>query len=162
MLDSLIGNAFSVIVGKLFAGETSTKEAEALLRLLTLELKHNIALIDTLHSDGPQWSDGAARVAGALQCDVLNMVFLPEARYQKLRANIAGLKLPGDENEGETAADTGDKLESLWVRVRTVKTLGQQGQVQAGQREIRLLQRLINLRNAMWLVLGVIRTSDVD
>jgi hypothetical protein len=162
MLDGVFGNAFAAILGRLFAGETSRKEARALLRLLTLELKHNVSLIDTLHGDGPQWSDGAAKVAGALQCDVLNMVFLPEARYQKLRANIARLKLPGDENESETTADTGDKLESLWVRIRTVKALGHQGQLQAGQREIRLLQRLTNLRNAMLLVVEVIRTSDID
>jgi hypothetical protein len=165
MLEGFFTNLVSGVFGKVLDGLDNKREARALLRLLTLELKHNVALIDTLKADGPQWSEGAAAVARALQGEVLNMVFLPHDRYQKLRANIAALPLPEDEDEGGEPArtqTTDDKLESLWVRLRTVQVLGQQGSLHPGQKDLRLLQRLMNLRAAMQMVIGVVKRAESE
>ncbi len=78
---------------------------------------------------------------------------------------IAALPLPEDEDEGGAPArpqTTDDKLESLWVRLRTVQVLGQQGSLHPGQKELRLLQRLTNLRNAMQMVIGVVKGAESE
>jgi hypothetical protein len=165
MLEGFFTNLVSGVFGKVLDGLDNKREARALLRLLTLELKHNVALIDTLKADGPQWSEGAAAVARALQGDVLNMAFLPSKHYKDVHAAIAALPLPEDEDDGGAPArtqTTDGKLESLWVRLRTVQVLGQQGSLHPGQKDLRLLQRLTNLRAAMQLVIGVVKRADAE
>jgi hypothetical protein len=48
------------------------------------------------------------------------------------------------------------------VRLRTVQALGQQGQLQPGQKELRLLQRLMNLRAAMLMVVDVVERAEAE
>jgi hypothetical protein len=164
MFDGIVSKAFEQLLSKVLGGRESRREARALLRLFALELRHNIAMIDTLRGDAddPQWSEGAIAVAKSLQNEALSMVFLPQDKYRKLHAAIARLKLPEDgDGVRESAQAT---LESLWVRVRNVQALGRIGGAAPplGMRDIRLRQRLLNLRDAMLLVLPVVIETEVD
>ena len=68
-----------------------------------------------------------------------------------------------DEGSAPVRAQTADdKLQRLWVRLRTVQALGRQGQLQPGQKELRLLQRLMNLRAAMLMVVGVVERAEAE
>jgi hypothetical protein len=43
-----------------------------------------------------------------------------------------------------------------------VQALGQQGHLHPGQKELRLLQRLTNLRAAMQMVIGVVKRAEFE
>jgi hypothetical protein len=91
---------------------------------------------------------------------VLNLVFLPAEPYRSLRESLEGLTLPSPADEGESEAAAGQALRSLWVRVRSVQSLGQLEALPAGMKDIRLLLRLRNLRDSMRLVLGAMKPTD--
>jgi hypothetical protein len=161
MLDGFFTNILTSLFGRASDKRERKQQARALSNLLRLELDFNTALIDTLRMEGAgQWTAGGAAVARSLQADVLNMVFLPEEANRMLRHSLAGLPMPAPADEGEAEAVVGDALRSLWVRVRAVQALGNLGTLPDGMKDIRLLQRLRNLRDTMRLVVGAMKADE--
>lgn len=160
MLDGFFSNVLSSLVTKLLSGTAKKREARALIDLLALELRHNIALIDTLRLEEgqAQWTAAAAAIASRIRADVLNMVFLPHESNQAFRKQVRDLPLPEEDDSGQRPF-AGDALESLWVRIRTVQALGGMGTAPEGMKDIRLRQRLTNLRDTMIVVVQSIHSS---
>ncbi|HVJ17733.1 MAG TPA: hypothetical protein VM686_20065 [Polyangiaceae bacterium] len=144
--------AFASVFGGLYERyrqwTDARNDAEALTKLVCLELRRNLALLDALRiDDAPEDSAAFLEASKLLETEVLEQIFLPGKGSARLRER---LDEPQDDNDDE--ADDGDAvpmtnhLMRLYVRIIAIQKLSALPQDAPGLRKIQYGRRLRHIR----------------
>jgi len=122
-------------------------DAEALTKLVCLELRRNLALLDALRiDDAPEDSEAFLEASKLLETEVLEQIFLPGKGSAKLRESLDGQDKDDDEDDDGDSVPMTNHLMRLYVRIIAVQKLAALPQGAQGLRKIRYGQRLRHIR----------------
>ncbi len=146
--------AFASVVGGLYERYRqwvdARNDAEALTKLVCLELRRNLALLDALRiDDAPEDSAAFLEASKLLETEVLEQIFLPGKGSARLRERLDG---SNEEDDADDEADDGDSvpmtnhLMRLYVRIIAIQKLAAIPQDAPGLRKIQYGRRLRHIR----------------
>ncbi len=122
-------------------------DAEALEKLLCLELRRNLALLDALRlDDAPQDSAAFLETAKLLETEVLEQVFLPGKGSLRLRQRLDERELENEQDDDGDSVPMTNFLMRLYVRIIAIQKVAALPQDAQGLRKIRYGTRLCNIR----------------
>jgi hypothetical protein len=122
------------------------QEASALIRLLYLECRRNLALLDALKLDGAQDDADYVEVAHALETAILEQVFLVGEKQTKV---LEHLRKKPEGAEDEDAHDAPDALMRLYVRVTALQKIASLSAKGHALRSINYRKRLENVKKRL-------------
>jgi hypothetical protein len=144
--------AFASVVGGLYERYRqwvdARNDAEALTRLVCLELRRNLALLDALRiDDAPEDSAAFLEATKLLETELLEQIFLPGKGSARLRERLDEPKDGEDEAEddGDSVPMT-NHLMRLYVRIIAIQKLAALPQDAEGLRKIQYGRRLRHIR----------------
>lgn len=138
-------------------------DASLMRQLICMELRYNVAVIDTLSPDADQWADACVEVARILETGIIAGTMAPGAANAELRAMIEPIVLNLDDDEVlgfDGLVTVGNVLPLLLVRTQVVKALASMRDRRDGMRAVRLHKRLMNLRKDFDNVRRAIETAS--
>ncbi len=146
--------AVASVVGSLYERyrqwQGARDDAEALEKLLCLELRRNLALLDALRlDDAPQDSAAFLEAAKLLETEVIEQVFLPGKGSLSLRERLDEQERERDteqDDDGDSVPMT-NHLMRLYVRIVAIQKVAALPQDAQGLRKIRYGTRLCNIRD---------------
>jgi hypothetical protein len=136
------------------------QDAEALTRLLCLELRRNLALLDALRlDDAPEDSPAFLEACRLLETEVLEQIFLPGKGSARLRGRLDEVS-DDEQSEDDDSVPLTNHLMRLYVRVIAVQKLSALPQNAEGLRKIRYGERLRRIRSRSAQALIRIESDD--
>lgn len=123
-------------------------DAEALTKLVCLELRRNLALLDALRlDDAAEDSEAFLEATKLLETELLEQIFLPGKGAARLRERLdAPRDQDGDEDEDGDSVPMTNHLMRLYVRIVAIQKLAALPQDAEGLRKIRYGRRLRHIR----------------
>jgi hypothetical protein len=144
--------AFVSVVGGLYERYRqwvdARNDADALTKLVCLELRRNLALLDALRiDDDPEDSEAFLEASKLLETELLEQIFLPGKGSARLRERLDEPQKDDDEPEDDAdSVPMTNHLMRLYVRIIAVQKLAVLPQGARGLRKIRYGQRLRHIR----------------
>lgn len=143
------------IIDRWAAAKNAQLDAEALLRLLRLEARRNLAILDaTIGAEGADSRTRSWQAATVLQAEVLETILGQGETAVKAFSEVEKLKI-ADPNEEEGGADF---LTSLSVRVTALQSLALLNR-KAPLKKVRVEVRLKHLRTDFLLLVKTLHPS---
>ncbi|HEV8246823.1 MAG TPA: hypothetical protein VGP93_13690 [Polyangiaceae bacterium] len=136
-------------------------DAEALEKLVCLELRRNLALLDALRlEDAPQDSAAFLEAAKLLESEVLEQVFLPGKGSSRLRERLDRRAADSDPDDDGDSVPVTNYLMRLYVRIVAIQKIAALSQEAQGLRKIRYGTRLCNIQSRAAQSLTWIESGD--
>jgi hypothetical protein len=124
------------------------EDAEALEKLLCLELRRNLALLDALRlDDAPQDSSAFLEAAKLLETEVIEQIFLPGKGSARLRERLDEREAEGEQDDDGDSVPVTNYLMRLYVRIIAIQKIAALPQDAQGLRKIRYATRLCTIRD---------------
>lgn len=157
-------NAYSIASG-LFDRWKRAREVgdfrEASIRLLAIEIRRNLAVLDALRSDAAQDDPDYRALAALLDTSVTEQILMAESVSVKVMQKLGKLELPDEANHEKGNAEiAADVLTRVYVRIATVQALARVEPRGEALRAIRYRERLHNIRCSLVALLEALDPPD--
>jgi hypothetical protein len=156
------GNAAKTLLGGMVdrwrAAAQSSMDIDAMLRLLVLEVRRNLAILDVaVGHKAPLPPAELWLVPTLLQTEMIEAILGRGAAQTGAFRVLSKVSLPSDSEDDAGGAGT---LATLYVRITTLQSLAVLER-QASLSRIKIQLRLANLRTALRVTLNVLENSTI-